>query len=217
MGGNSEAATRHNLELERISARCTLLGIPAQAMPFVDGSFDVIVSNLCLHNIHDKATRGRALLQIARVLKSGGMAILSGCKHTGEYAQALKQACPLAVFAIKQIAHSPAASLVGLALDLALICIQGAFCYRVNFFRLAARGATIGKTRFIRLQFKLFRAHDTSFYGEGHNAFIVIEGALLYAAQARHSPPPRVLPTTFATVVESTQGGVAQMVRATDS
>jgi hypothetical protein len=28
MGGNSEAATRHNLELEGVSDRCTLLGDP---------------------------------------------------------------------------------------------------------------------------------------------------------------------------------------------
>ena len=62
MGGNSEAATRHNLELEGISDRCTLLGIPAQEMTFPDGSFDVIVSNLCLHNIYDRKTApsGRA-------------------------------------------------------------------------------------------------------------------------------------------------------------
>ena len=39
MGGNSEAATLHNLELEGISDRCTLLGVPAQEMPFPDGSF----------------------------------------------------------------------------------------------------------------------------------------------------------------------------------
>jgi ubiquinone/menaquinone biosynthesis C-methylase UbiE len=34
VGGNSEAATHHNLELEGISDRCTLLGVPAQEMPF---------------------------------------------------------------------------------------------------------------------------------------------------------------------------------------
>ncbi len=38
MGGNSEAATRHNLELEGISDRCTLLGIPVQEMTFPDGA-----------------------------------------------------------------------------------------------------------------------------------------------------------------------------------
>jgi SAM-dependent methyltransferase len=87
MGGNSEAATHHNLELEGISDRCTLLGVGAQEMPFADGTFDVIVSNLCLHNIYDRETRGRALQQIVRVLKPGGVAIISDYKRTGEYAE----------------------------------------------------------------------------------------------------------------------------------
>jgi arsenite methyltransferase len=92
MGGNSEAATRHNLELEGISDRCTLLGVPAQEMPFPDGSFDVIVSNLCLHNIYDRETRRQALRQIVRVLRSEGVAVLSDYKLTGEYAEQLRQA-----------------------------------------------------------------------------------------------------------------------------
>ena len=92
MGGNSEAATLHNLALEGISDRCTLLGIPAQEMPFPDASFDVILSNLCLHNIYDRETRRRALDQIVRVLKPGGQAILSDYKLTGEYAAQLQTA-----------------------------------------------------------------------------------------------------------------------------
>jgi arsenite methyltransferase len=92
MGANSEAATRHNLELEGISDRCTLLGVPAQEMPFPDGSFDVIASNLCLHNIYDRAKRRQALQHIARVLKPGGVAIISDYKLTGEYAEQLRRA-----------------------------------------------------------------------------------------------------------------------------
>jgi arsenite methyltransferase len=92
MAGNSEAATRHNLELEGISDRCTLMGVPAQEMPFPDGSFDVIASNLCLHNIYDRETRRQAVQQIARVLKPGGVAIISDYKLTGEYAEQLRRA-----------------------------------------------------------------------------------------------------------------------------
>jgi arsenite methyltransferase len=92
MAGNSEAATRHNLKLEGVSNHCELVSIPAQEMPFPDASFDVVVSNLCLHNIYDKATRLRAVQQIARVLKPGGVALLSDYKHTGEYAAELRRA-----------------------------------------------------------------------------------------------------------------------------
>jgi arsenite methyltransferase len=92
MGGNSEAATLHNLELEGIRDRCTLLGVAAQEMPFPDGTFNVILSNLCLHNIYDPETRRRAVQQIIRVLKPGGVAILSDYKLTGEYAEQLQKA-----------------------------------------------------------------------------------------------------------------------------
>ena len=87
MGGNSAAATQHNLDLEGISSICTLVSKPAQEMSFPDASFDVIVSNLCLHNIYDRPTRRQALQQIVRVLKPSGIALISDYKRTGEYAE----------------------------------------------------------------------------------------------------------------------------------
>jgi arsenite methyltransferase len=87
MGGNSEAATEKNLDLEGVASRCTLVTGYAQEMPFADASFDVIVSNLCLHNIYDQPTRIKALDEIVRVLKSGGVALISDYKLTGEYAK----------------------------------------------------------------------------------------------------------------------------------
>lgn len=83
MGGNSAAATQHNLDLEGVSSRCTLISQSAQEMPFPDATFDVIVSNLCLHNIYDPPTRRQALHQIVRVLKPGGIALVSDYKRTG--------------------------------------------------------------------------------------------------------------------------------------
>jgi ubiquinone/menaquinone biosynthesis C-methylase UbiE len=92
MGGNSEAATLHNLQLEGIESRCTLVSAGAQDMPFADASFDVVVSNLCLHNIYDRATRLQAVHQIARVLKPGGTALISDYKLTSEYAAEFRMA-----------------------------------------------------------------------------------------------------------------------------
>ena len=87
MGGNSAAATQHNLDLENVSPICTLISQPAQDMTFADATFDVIVSNLCIHNIYDAPTRRRALVQIVRVLKPGGIALISDYKLTAEYAK----------------------------------------------------------------------------------------------------------------------------------
>jgi arsenite methyltransferase len=92
MGGNSEAATLHNLTLEGITDRCTLISQSAAEMTFPDDTFDVIVSNLCIHNIYDKPTRLRALHQIVRVLKPGGIALISDYKLTSEYAAEFRQA-----------------------------------------------------------------------------------------------------------------------------
>jgi arsenite methyltransferase len=87
MGGNSSAATQHNLDLENVSPICTLISQPAQDMTFADATFDVIASNLCIHNIYDAPNRRRALDQIVRVLKPGGVALISDYKLTGEYAK----------------------------------------------------------------------------------------------------------------------------------
>lgn len=92
MGGNAESATQKNLQLEGVADRCTLVSLPAQEMTFADASFDVIVSNLCLHNIYDKTTREQALSQIVRVLKPGGVALISDYKLTGEYADHFRNA-----------------------------------------------------------------------------------------------------------------------------
>ena len=90
LSGNTEAGTLENLRLEGVAEMCTLLSEGAQQMSFPDGSFDLILSNLCLHNIYDKATRLQACREIARVLKPAGTAILSDYKLTREYAQTLR-------------------------------------------------------------------------------------------------------------------------------
>ncbi|HEY0163533.1 MAG TPA: class I SAM-dependent methyltransferase [Edaphobacter sp.] len=87
LSGNAEAATLHNLEMEGVAARCTLVSRSAAEMPFADAAFDVIVSNLCLHNLYDRSMRLAALQHIARALRPGGVALISDYKLTSEYAK----------------------------------------------------------------------------------------------------------------------------------
>jgi arsenite methyltransferase len=91
MGANSAAATQRNIELEGVSSRCTITSQAAQEMSFPDAAFDVILSNLCIHNIYDAPTRRKALAQIVRVLKPGGIALISDYRRTGEYADAFRK------------------------------------------------------------------------------------------------------------------------------
>lgn len=92
LSGNALERTEQNLAVEGVAGKCSLISEGAQKMSFPDDSFDVILSNLCLHNIYDKPIRLKACDEIARVLKLGGVAIISDFKHTREYAEALRRA-----------------------------------------------------------------------------------------------------------------------------
>jgi arsenite methyltransferase len=90
LSGNSLDRTEQNLAIEGVADKCSLVSEGAQKMSFPSESFDVILSNLCLHNIYDKPTRLQACREIVRVLKPGGVAIISDFKHTGEYAATMR-------------------------------------------------------------------------------------------------------------------------------
>jgi SAM-dependent methyltransferase len=92
LSSNTSQRTQDNIEAEGAASRCELLNQSAQEMSFPDGSFDLVVSNLCLHNIADRAARKKAVREIARVLKPGGQAFLSDMGHTAEYARELRAA-----------------------------------------------------------------------------------------------------------------------------
>jgi arsenite methyltransferase len=92
LSGNTMEATLRNAELEGVRERVEVENGDATAMKFADGSFDVVVSNLCLHNIPSKAARDKACREIVRVLKPGGRALISDFIHTGEYVKAFAAA-----------------------------------------------------------------------------------------------------------------------------
>jgi arsenite methyltransferase len=87
MGQNSAARTQRNIDLENVTDRCTLISMPAQTMTFPDASFDLVVSNLCIHNIKKQSDRDQACREIVRVLKPGGQALISDYKGTASYAR----------------------------------------------------------------------------------------------------------------------------------
>jgi arsenite methyltransferase len=68
----------------------------ARKLGFPDASFDVILSNLCIHNIPEAEGRAQACREIARVLKPGGIALISDFINTGIY-QTIFASCGLKV------------------------------------------------------------------------------------------------------------------------
>jgi SAM-dependent methyltransferase len=92
LSGNALERTRANLVTEEVADRCDLASDPAQAMNFPDASFDAAVSNLCLHNIKGTGERDRACTEIARVIKPGGVALISDLMFVRTYAKAFRAA-----------------------------------------------------------------------------------------------------------------------------
>jgi len=86
LSGNAPARTQANIALEGVAAKVELRTESAASMSFPDGSFDVALSNLCIHNIPKQAGRDQACREIARVLRPGGMAVISDYKLTAKYA-----------------------------------------------------------------------------------------------------------------------------------
>jgi SAM-dependent methyltransferase len=84
LSGNTLERTLANVRAEKVEV--DVRHEDARALSFADGTIDRVVSNLCLHNIYDKAERQKALQQIARVLKPGGRAVISDYKLVDEYA-----------------------------------------------------------------------------------------------------------------------------------
>ena len=85
--GNGEAAVRSNAEAEGVADRVELQTCDMRALPFAEGSFDVVVSSLAIHNVPEAEGRERALAEILRVLKPGGTARIADVFYARDYAR----------------------------------------------------------------------------------------------------------------------------------
>jgi len=92
LSSNAMKNTLRNMELEGVKQKTEVQDGDATALKFPDNTFDVILSNLCIHNIPTRATRDQACREIVRVLKPGGKALISDFIHTADYVKAFKAA-----------------------------------------------------------------------------------------------------------------------------
>ena len=92
LSGNGPDALLKNVALEGVQEKTTVKSEDARQMSFPDASFDVVLSNLCIHNIYNREGRRKACLEIARVLSGGGVAVISDYKHVREYAKVFAEA-----------------------------------------------------------------------------------------------------------------------------
>ena len=85
LSDNTIEQTKINIELENVANKTEILPENILKTNFSDNYFDIIISNLCLHNIYKPMERNQACIEINRILKPQGTVIISDFKNTGEY------------------------------------------------------------------------------------------------------------------------------------
>jgi len=85
LGGNSPRAIRANAEAAGVADRPTVDTGDARALPYADGSFDVIASMTAIHNIPDLDGRAAAIAEAWRVTKPGGQILIFDIRRARNY------------------------------------------------------------------------------------------------------------------------------------
>lgn len=91
LSDNSIEQTKTNAELEKVTPKVEILKENILKTNFNEGYFDVIVSNLCLHNLYKSEEKEQACIEIHRILKRNGKAIISDYKGIKEYKESFQK------------------------------------------------------------------------------------------------------------------------------
>ncbi|MBV8180033.1 MAG: class I SAM-dependent methyltransferase [Mycobacterium sp.] len=89
--GNSLQATLANAEAEGVAHRVELHTEDMTDLRFPQASFDLVVSNLAIHNLRDNDARRSAIDEAVRVLRPGGQVVIADLWFTRLYATRLRQ------------------------------------------------------------------------------------------------------------------------------
>jgi arsenite methyltransferase len=89
--GNSMQATWANADAEGVADRVELHTRDMTDLEFPDESFDLVVSNLAIHNLPSNDARRSAIDEAVRVLRPGGHVVIADLGFTRLYATRLRQ------------------------------------------------------------------------------------------------------------------------------
>lgn len=85
LAGNNPSAAVENAGREDVSDRVRIVTGDMRALPLANGSIDVALSSLAIHNVPAEADRTRALAEIARVLAPGGVLVIQDFRNVDRY------------------------------------------------------------------------------------------------------------------------------------
>jgi len=91
LSNNNLQTALNNAVAEGVRDKTEIKNENVMEMSFADDTFDVVVSNMCIHNIYSIPGRKIACAEIARVLKPGGTAVISDWRHVKEYNKNFKE------------------------------------------------------------------------------------------------------------------------------
>jgi SAM-dependent methyltransferase len=87
---NTREITLENARLEGVADRVEVYDGDAGAMPFADGSFDVVVSTFVFHHL-PREVRRRAIGEVVRVTKPGGRILIADAGDTAALTAMLRE------------------------------------------------------------------------------------------------------------------------------
>lgn len=83
--GYSKEQCEENARIEGVGERTAFRQASASKLPFADGSFDLVVSNLTFHEVRDTNSKLDAVKEALRVLKPGGRFVLQDLFQLKQY------------------------------------------------------------------------------------------------------------------------------------
>lgn len=89
--GNSLDAARRNAEREGVADRVELHTGDITTLPFADDTFDLVISNMAVHNIPSGTARRAAIDEAVRVLRPGGRFAIADPLSTNRYRARLRE------------------------------------------------------------------------------------------------------------------------------